>query len=310
MKSLWYKFLYGRNTKSVNGKADPRDWEVRDDMIPASTTESRAAEKGIRMDSFTRRGMTLPVQNQGRTNTCVGQSVKIAMQDTNSHRKSGEVSPMYPYYWAQRMDQWEGENYEGTSVSAGCKALLEKGNVLNKVWPNGVKEAPAEIEKLDEAAEPRKIKAYYRISRSDKDLVNKMKGLLENESLVWSFRVNEHIFKIGSDGIIDSEEYGNSKYTGGGHAVAITGWKYIDGELHWEIQNSWGEGWGDKGFGYFPHKLFISHSLSDVYYLVVGEEVQEEIPVEIEKKTLKKLFWHLGGMVILGLVGWLVKLFG
>jgi len=311
MKSLWYKFVYGRNTKSINGKTDPRDWEIRDDMIPSSTEETRAADRGIHLDSFSRRSMTIPVQNQGRLNTCVGQSVKVAMQDTNSHRKGEEVSPMYPYYWAQRMDEWEGESYEGTSVSAGCKALLKKGNVMNKTWPNGVKDAPAKIELLDEAANPRKIKGFYRVLITDKNLIKKLKGLLENESLIWSFRVYGDIFKIGSDGIV-GKDYLESKNTGGGHAVAITGWRYIDGELHWEFQNSWGEGWGDGGFGYFPHSLFVRCSLTDVYFLVVGEEVQEEIPIEIERKgfALKKLYWHLGGLGLLGIIGWLVKLFG
>ena len=38
----------------------------------------------------------------------------------------------------------------------------------------------------------------------------------------------------------------------GGHAVCITGYKEIDGKVWLEFINSWGQDWGDYGYGYFP----------------------------------------------------------
>lgn len=34
----------------------------------------------------------------------------------------------------------------------------------------------------------------------------------------------------------------------GGHAIEITGWGIENGKPYWQIENSWGEKWGDKGF--------------------------------------------------------------
>jgi len=34
----------------------------------------------------------------------------------------------------------------------------------------------------------------------------------------------------------------------GGHAVTLVGWGNLDGTDFWELQNSWGNGWGDGGF--------------------------------------------------------------
>ena len=34
----------------------------------------------------------------------------------------------------------------------------------------------------------------------------------------------------------------------GGHAIEITGWGEENGKKYWQIENSWGSDWGDKGF--------------------------------------------------------------
>ena len=34
------------------------------------------------------------------------------------------------------------------------------------------------------------------------------------------------------------------------HVVAIVGYETVNGTLTWIIRNSWGEGWGYKGYAY------------------------------------------------------------
>jgi aminopeptidase C len=34
------------------------------------------------------------------------------------------------------------------------------------------------------------------------------------------------------------------------HIVLLTGWKWIDGKLAWEVKNSWSTYWGDQGYIY------------------------------------------------------------
>ena len=40
----------------------------------------------------------------------------------------------------------------------------------------------------------------------------------------------------------------NLGYTNDGHAVCITGWGIENGQKYWEVRNSWGEEWADKGY--------------------------------------------------------------
>lgn len=45
---------------------------------------------------------------------------------------------------------------------------------------------------------------------------------------------------------------------GTNHIVALTGWKTnpADGKVYFKIKNSWGESWGEKGYGYFKKDCF------------------------------------------------------
>lgn len=45
-----------------------------------------------------------------------------------------------------------------------------------------------------------------------------------------------------------------------GHGVYCTGWKIINGVEHLEFINSWGEEWGENGYGYMP-KAYIEKGL-------------------------------------------------
>lgn len=36
------------------------------------------------------------------------------------------------------------------------------------------------------------------------------------------------------------------------HIVTLTGWKTDKGKVYFKLKNSWGESWGEKGYGWFP----------------------------------------------------------
>jgi len=48
------------------------------------------------------------------------------------------LKPLGIYHAAQRCDEWEGEDYEGTSVRAGAKVLAELGFIERYEWATSV----------------------------------------------------------------------------------------------------------------------------------------------------------------------------
>ena len=112
------------------------------------------------------------------------------------------------YQEAQKVDEWEGEGYDGTSVRAGAKYLQAQGRVGEYLW----------------AEEDQTVRRW---------LATKGPVVLGTD---WY----TGMFSPGSDGVV--------RLTGqveGGHAYLCIG--YSDTRQAFRCINSWGSGWGQKG---------------------------------------------------------------
>jgi len=133
---------------------------------------------------------------------------------TQDAKRVGGTSPVdttYVYNEAQKVDDWEGEDYDGTSVRAGAKILKTMGYITSYNWA-------WDIEAVKTA-------------------------LLTTGPVVVGTNWHYDMFFPNEKGLI--------KATGeimGGHAYLLDGIN-IDKKLI-RIKNSWGRNWGKKGFAY------------------------------------------------------------
>lgn len=155
------------------------------------------------------RGWSLRTQlDQGAEGACVG--FAWAHELAAIPRKV-VVSDDYArniYRRAQQLDQWEGEAYEGTSVLAGAKTLVEQGHMAEYRWAFGINETLLAIS----YAGPVVLG------------LNWYRGMMDTDS----------------EGYIHPE----GEIMGGHAIVAIA---VHTSTRRVVLQNSWGAGWGNKG---------------------------------------------------------------
>lgn len=251
---------------------DSRDWDYPDSSVGYTPT------------SFTRRHLNPPVLDQGNIGSCVGMAGYLVFGGTEQN-KDKTLSPLWIYHAAQRHDRWDGEDYSGTSVSGACKALLEEGACEEQYYPyelEHVLRLSVPDQRAVKNASQNKVHSYYTISF---DRIDEIKELLKQENLWISIKVRSYIFSVPPSGIINEDLYMATPKRGG-HAMALTGYCEINGELYWECTNSWSERWGNKGICYIPHSLMKRISKHPPYVLITNLEKSLELNKKLKKKNL------------------------
>ncbi|HXF48796.1 MAG TPA: C1 family peptidase [Verrucomicrobiae bacterium] len=152
------------------------------------------------------------------------------------------------YEMGRRYDEWQGENYEGTSLRGAMKGWHKHGVATEDLWPYRVKRGRKSVidqeftpERARDAAR-RPIGAYYRIL--DSDVSHVQAAITEADAVLASAWVhsgwqNENL--LDAKGTFKQIRRQSGKQ--GLHAFAIVGYT-PEGFI---IQNSWGPSWGANG---------------------------------------------------------------
>ena len=158
-----------------------------------------------------------PVLNQGPTSSCVGHAWR-GFLDAAPLMTRGGPDAFEIYRYAQLADEWEGEDYEGTSVRAGAKVLQAMG-LASYHW-----------------AETAEDVADFLLSDA---------GSCVGAGTIWT------------EAMVTPDARGFVRYEGGivgGHAWLITGYNRARGVFR--ARNSWGTGWGRRGDMFLSGETF------------------------------------------------------
>jgi C1A family cysteine protease len=145
------------------------------------------------------------VTDQGSESSCVGHAWANWLKASPVN-----VDPMRPsglYELAKFVDEWQGEDYDGTSVRAGAKILKMTGHIQSYSWA------------------------------MDVDTV--VQVLLQKGPVVVGTKWLSNMFNVDKRGFVDV-----SGADIGGHAYLLYGVNVEKGFV--SIRNSWGD-WGKKG---------------------------------------------------------------
>lgn len=149
--------------------------------------------------------------DQGREGACVGfawahelAAAPVRVRNVNN------ATARALYHAAQIVDEWPGEDYEGSSVLAGAKVLTIEGHLRGYRWAFGIGDV------LDTIA------AYGPV----------VLGIDWHDSM---YTPDERGFIHASGEVV------------GGHAILARGVRRVGGDWVVRLRNSWGRSWGQHG---------------------------------------------------------------
>jgi Papain family cysteine protease len=170
-------------------------------------------------------GLLPPVSNQGNTPECVAYSTG-GMKGYEDRIDQGQFF------------SWDYDLF--FSQIGGGPGGAYTVNAFKRMLGFGYPVVGADLAALH------KIAHYYSVPLTIADVQN---AIVAFGPVVFGMTWYESMFSPSSSGILTVDK---SSGVAGGHAILVVGFRTINGVLYFELQNSWGTGWGLSGRAYFP----------------------------------------------------------
>ena len=211
------------------------------------------------------RSLGLPVLNQGSEGACTGYGlatvVNYLLAQLGDPPTGDGVSARMLYVMAKRYDEWEGEDYSGSSARGAIKGWHKHGICAEAVWRNSDLGADIDGDRASDAFR-RPLGAYFRVNHTD--LVSMHAAISEVGVLYATTRTHSGWLDVREG----AEEIVYQPGQLGGHAFAIVGY---DRHGFW-IQNSWGQSWGMGGLARLSYDDWLANG-TDAWVARMGAPV-------------------------------------
>ena len=218
-----------------------------------------------------------PVYDQGQIGSCTANSIAGAIEFEQIKQKLPEFTPsrLFIYYNERVMEGSSPAVDSGAQIRDGIKSVASQGVCKETSWPySDVNKSPNPCASCPYAKKPsaacykealqHKVTLYQRLNNG---IASQLKGCLASGyPFVFGFTVYESFEsqQVAQTGIMPMP--GASEKTVGGHAVCCVG--YDDSTQYFIVRNSWGTGWGLKGYFMMPYAYMTNTSLADDFWTI------------------------------------------
>lgn len=245
---------------------DFRDWAVDAETKSPLAGLLSAIEPPPSIDL---REFCSPIENQGRLGSCTAQAGVglVELLEKKDLGKHVNGSRLFVYKTTRNLLGWEGDR--GAYVRTTLKALAKFGVCPEDYWPYNVDDFDDEPTAFCYAyASTARALRYFRVDHAGKDRPSVLLTIKKLLSKQFPVIFGYPIYVFGDlDGHIRMPQEGDRLK--GGHAVLAVGYddnRDIDGyKGALLIRNSWGVGWGDKGYGWLPYGYVLDHLAQDFW---------------------------------------------
>jgi C1A family cysteine protease len=199
------------------------------------------------------------VRQQGSEGSVVGFAVAYALeyQIFKTTKQHVRLSPREIYNLTRKLGGTLDYD-SGAQIAKAVTVVRKEGAVEEEVWPYNAGEFAAEAPPQFATAKRYKVKRAKKLTGLDQ-----VKDALSSTGpVVAGITVYESIYgeDLKKTGLVPMPK-AREKVVGG-HAVCIVA--YDDAKKLLKFINSWGDDWGDHGYGYLPYK-FVNDNTGDIW---------------------------------------------
>ncbi|MDJ0313638.1 C1 family peptidase [Arthrobacter sp. H35-D1] len=207
-----------------------------------------------------------PVYDQGRLGSCTGNGVAGAVQFDALKEDLEDISvPSRLFiYYNERVIEGSVDSDAGAQIRDGIKTVAVLGVCDEALWPYDItKFTDKPPATCYTAAKKQRAIVYSRAGQT----LSQLKGCLASGyPIVFGFSVYDSFesAEVASTGVVPMPAATESVL--GGHCVVAVG--YDDAQQRFTFRNSWGESWGNAGYGTMPYAYLLSNSLASDFWTV------------------------------------------
>lgn len=255
-------------------------YKLIDDISEDIALEESYTSHPVTLSSIDLREDFPPIKDQKELGACLAFSLTSVYEfllRVNSNDQS-DLSEAFLYYTARKL-KGESSKDKGLNLNCAIEALSKYGICTEdkcQYDPKKYKEDPSPEAYND--AEKRKIKKALNVNVN----IDEIKSALEDGyPVIASFKIFDS-FGAGYKGFISAPQ-GEERKSFGYHAMVICG--YSENEKVFIVRNSWGRGFGDKGYCYFPYTYIVDNNLVN-WACIITEIQMQTIQPRIKKTQL------------------------
>jgi C1A family cysteine protease len=233
----------------VPSRSIERDWVYNDALASGALGATAALPAAVDL-----RAAWWTVGDQEDTGSCVGWAtaegvLRYHLAKAGRISKTTQLSPRFIWMASKETDEFTARpetfvEEAGTSLKAAVDIARKYGVVPMATLPFHIQTRmyPGSENELYASASQLRAASYFNLRRN----LSQWKAWLANNGPILVGVSVDHSWDNASDegGNIDTFKPNTAR---GGHAVAVVGYTSTGRFI---VRNSWGTGWGDRGFGY------------------------------------------------------------
>lgn len=208
-----------------------------------------------------------PVFDQGQLGSCTANAILGAYEYEMTKQKEPftDLSRLFLYY-QERAKEGTIPSDAGAAIQDGIWVLQNGSGVCREtVWPYVISKFSATPPPAAYAdAGSHHVVSAQRLSGTLDDL---RQTLVDGNPIVFGVEVYSSFESATSakTGVIPMPNVAHETLEGG-HAICLVG--YDDTKQLFKFRNSWGTGWGDRGYGYLPYAYVTNPALSSDFWVI------------------------------------------